>query len=115
VPTIALACFFCHRTFFRLPAAAAAPGKLDSSKAGGAGAVAASGAGSEAGGGGAGGGGAGGGGGDSGEGAIGDGAIGPMTKRLQDAFFAVCDGSSGTHAEWRLPIYGTAATVKAAE
>ena len=46
---------------------------------------------------------------------IGDGAIGPMTKRLQDAFFAVCDGSSGTHAEWRLPIYGTAATVKAAE
>jgi len=46
---------------------------------------------------------------------IGDGAIGPMTKRLQDAFFAVCDGSSGTHAEWRLPIYVTAATVKAAE
>jgi branched-chain amino acid aminotransferase len=46
---------------------------------------------------------------------IGDGSIGSMTKRLQDAFFAVCDGSSGTHAEWRLPIYGTAAALKAAE
>ena len=45
---------------------------------------------------------------------IGNGGIGPMTKRLQDAFFAVCDGSSGTHPEWRLPVYGTAAA-KAAE
>ena len=45
---------------------------------------------------------------------IGDGKIGPMTKRLQDAFFAVSDGTGGTHPEWRLPIYNTAAA-KAAE
>ena len=42
--------------------------------------------------------------------AIGSGRIGPMTKRLQEAFFGVCDGTSGTHPEWRLPVYGAAAT-----
>ena len=41
---------------------------------------------------------------------IGSGRIGPKTKLLQEAFFGVCDGSSGTHPEWRLPIYGAAAT-----
>lgn len=45
---------------------------------------------------------------------ISGGTIGPMTKRLQEAFFAVSDGTSGTHHEWRLPVYGSAAA-KAAE
>ncbi|MDE0809099.1 MAG: branched-chain-amino-acid transaminase [Alphaproteobacteria bacterium] len=45
---------------------------------------------------------------------IGKGAIGPMTKRLQDAFFAVSDGTSGTHSDWRMPVYGKA-VAKAAE
>jgi branched-chain amino acid aminotransferase len=45
---------------------------------------------------------------------IGNGGVGPMTKRLQDAFFAVSDGTSGTHPEWRLPVYNTAVS-KAAE
>lgn len=45
---------------------------------------------------------------------VGDGAVGPLTKRLQDAYFNVCHGTTGAHPEWRLPVYGTA-KVKAAE
>ncbi len=45
---------------------------------------------------------------------IGTGAIGPMTKRLQQTFFEVCDGSSELHAEWRHPVYNSSIT-KAAE
>jgi branched-chain amino acid aminotransferase len=45
---------------------------------------------------------------------VGDGAVGPLTKRLQDAYFNVCHGTTGAHPEWRLPVYGSA-KVKAAE
>ncbi len=45
--------------------------------------------------------------------AIGDGGIGPMTLRLQDAYFGVCDGSSGKRAEWRYPVYGSRSAMAA--
>ncbi|EDP63422.1 branched-chain amino acid aminotransferase [alpha proteobacterium BAL199] len=45
---------------------------------------------------------------------VGTGALGAVTKRLQEAYFDVCSGLSGSHAEWRMPVYGNAAA-KAAE
>ncbi|MEQ8395211.1 branched-chain-amino-acid transaminase [Thalassobaculum sp.] len=45
---------------------------------------------------------------------VGTGALGTVTKRLQESYFDVCSGLSGSHAEWRMPVYGNAAA-KAAE
>ncbi|MDF1792156.1 MAG: branched-chain amino acid transaminase [Thalassobaculaceae bacterium] len=40
--------------------------------------------------------------------AVGSGDVGPITKRLQERYFDVCHGTTGAHAEWRMPVYGTA-------
>lgn len=44
----------------------------------------------------------------------GNGGIGEITKRLQQHYFDVCDGTIADHPEWRMPVYGTAAA-RAAE
>ena len=36
---------------------------------------------------------------------IGNGQVGIKTKKLQDVFFAVCEGSVQEHADWRHPVY----------
>ena len=45
--------------------------------------------------------------------AIGTGSIGLMTKRLQEAFFAVCEGRDDSHASWRHPVYATQSAMAA--
>ena len=46
--------------------------------------------------------------------AIGSGSKGPITSRLQKLYFDICDGSSGQHTEWRMPVYA-GSNAKAAE
>lgn len=46
--------------------------------------------------------------------AVGKGDIGPVTAILQKAYFDVCEGRTREHADWRLPVYGSA-KAKAAE
>tara|TARA_Y100000588_G_C14213792_1_gene907876 strand:+ start:660 stop:1604 length:945 start_codon:yes stop_codon:yes gene_type:complete len=45
---------------------------------------------------------------------IGNGAIGPMTKSLQEKFFAICDGRDSGHPDWRHAVYNESG-LKAAE
>lgn len=45
---------------------------------------------------------------------LGDGTIGPITKKLQQTYFDVCEGTVDTHADWRMPVYRGRQT-KAAE
>ena len=37
---------------------------------------------------------------------IGDGKVGPITRKLQDKFFAIVRGSDNTHNEWLTPVPG---------
>ncbi|NQW08797.1 MAG: branched-chain-amino-acid transaminase [Alphaproteobacteria bacterium] len=39
---------------------------------------------------------------------VGGGAAGPLTQALQQRYFDVCEGTSGAHPEWRMPIWGAA-------
>lgn len=40
--------------------------------------------------------------------AIGEGTPGPLTRRLQEAYFAVVEGRTEAHPEWRTAVYGNA-------
>ena len=39
----------------------------------------------------------------------GNSGIGEVTKRLQQRYFDICDGTIADRPEWRMPVYGTAA------
>ena len=38
---------------------------------------------------------------------VGAGAPGPVTRKLQQTYFDVCEGTSGAHPEWRTPVYAS--------
>lgn len=40
--------------------------------------------------------------------AIGDGRPGPVTRAVQQAYFAVVEGRTDAHPDWRTPVYGNA-------
>jgi branched-chain amino acid aminotransferase len=47
--------------------------------------------------------------------AVGHGAVGPLTRRLQERYFAVAKGTVAARAGWRTPVYAASGSARAAE